>query len=91
VVNEALSSGLPVLGSLYSQAVEELVKNDVNGWLFKPDDQVEFAAAFSKALNTDNSTLAKFSKNSVEAIQAVTAENIANEMIKAIKASLRKN
>jgi glycosyltransferase involved in cell wall biosynthesis len=91
VVNEALSSGLPVLGSIYSQAVEELVKNDVNGWLFKPDDQTGFATAISQALNADNRTLAHFSKNSVEAIQALTAENIANEMIKAIKASLRKN
>ena len=31
VVNEALAAGLPVLGSVYSQAVEELVRDDVAG------------------------------------------------------------
>lgn len=36
VVNEALASGLPVLGSIFSQAVEELVEDRRNGWLFDP-------------------------------------------------------
>lgn len=36
VVNEALASGLPVLGSIYSQAVEELVEEGRTGWLFDP-------------------------------------------------------
>ena len=37
VVNEALAAGVPVLGSLYSQAVEELVRDGENGWTFRPD------------------------------------------------------
>lgn len=36
VVNEALASGLPVLGSIYSQAVEELVEEGRTGWVFDP-------------------------------------------------------
>ncbi len=90
VVNEALSAGLPILGSLYSQAVEELVKNEVNGWLFKPDDENEFAAAISKALNADDNTLTHFSKNSTESIRAITAETIADEMMTAINACFHK-
>jgi glycosyltransferase involved in cell wall biosynthesis len=35
VVNEAMAAGLPVLGSRYSQAVEELV-NSETGWSFEP-------------------------------------------------------
>jgi glycosyltransferase involved in cell wall biosynthesis len=31
VVNEAMAAGLPVLGSVYSQAVEELVRDGVSG------------------------------------------------------------
>jgi glycosyltransferase involved in cell wall biosynthesis len=31
VTNEALAAGLPVLGSVYSQAVDELIQDDVNG------------------------------------------------------------
>lgn len=36
VVNEALTSGLPVVGSIYSQAVTELVEDGVTGWHFDP-------------------------------------------------------
>ena len=36
VVNEAMAAGLPVLGSIYSQAVEELVEDGVSGWVFRP-------------------------------------------------------
>lgn len=36
VVNEALQAGLPVLGSVYAQAVTTLVHDDVNGWRYDP-------------------------------------------------------
>ena len=36
VVNEAFASGLPVLGTIYSQAVEELVEEGRTGWIYDP-------------------------------------------------------
>ena len=36
VVNEALAAGLPVLGSVHSQAVEELCAEGETGWIFDP-------------------------------------------------------
>jgi glycosyltransferase involved in cell wall biosynthesis len=36
VVNEAMASGLPVLGSVRSQAVQELVTPGENGYTFDP-------------------------------------------------------
>lgn len=36
VVDEALASGLAVIGSVYSQAVETLISGGVNGWSFDP-------------------------------------------------------
>jgi glycosyltransferase involved in cell wall biosynthesis len=36
VVNEAMAAGLPVLGSIYAQAVTELVTDGVTGWIFDP-------------------------------------------------------
>jgi glycosyltransferase involved in cell wall biosynthesis len=36
VVNEAMASGLIVLGSIYSQAAIEMVSDGVNGWLIDP-------------------------------------------------------
>ncbi len=38
VVNEALLAGLPVLGSIYAQAVEELIQEGGTGWNFRPDN-----------------------------------------------------
>ena len=35
VANEAMAAGLPVLGSLYSQSVEELVVEGETGWTFR--------------------------------------------------------
>jgi glycosyltransferase involved in cell wall biosynthesis len=36
VVNEAMTSGLVVLGSIYSQAVTEMVRDGETGWLLDP-------------------------------------------------------
>ena len=50
VVVEAMAAGLPVLGSLYSQAVEELVVDGRNGWTFRPDDPRGVRSAIDRAL-----------------------------------------
>jgi glycosyltransferase involved in cell wall biosynthesis len=52
VVNEALASGLPVLGSVYSSAVEDLVEDGVNGWRFRVDDPEEMYRAIDRCLLT---------------------------------------
>jgi len=50
VVAEALAAGVPVLGSVYSQAVDELIEPFKNGWLFRPDSQEETYASLKAAL-----------------------------------------
>jgi glycosyltransferase involved in cell wall biosynthesis len=57
VVNEAMASGLPVLGSVYSQAVEELVEDGVSGWTFAPDRQNEVDTAIARAANASDSEI----------------------------------
>ncbi|HEX7377261.1 MAG TPA: glycosyltransferase family 4 protein [Pirellulales bacterium] len=52
VVNEAMSAGLPVLGSVYSQAVEELCREGENGWTFRPDSRAQTIEAIDRALTT---------------------------------------
>jgi glycosyltransferase involved in cell wall biosynthesis len=52
VVNEALVSGLPVLGSVYAQAVEELIQDGHNGWIFKPDNAEDSYRAIDRMMNT---------------------------------------
>ena len=57
VVNEALASGLPVLGSVRSQAVEELIEDGRNGWLFQPDKVEQMYNAIDQSLNTSITAL----------------------------------
>jgi len=51
VANEGMSNGLPVLGSRYSQAVEELCVEGETGWTFAVDDPDELDKAIGNALN----------------------------------------
>lgn len=57
VVNEAMAAGIPVLGSRYSQAVEELVTDGENGWLFYPDDRDQIYTVLDHALGLDDARL----------------------------------
>ncbi len=52
VVNEAMAAGMPVLGSVYSQAVEDLCVEGRTGWRFRPDVPGEMDAAIDRALAT---------------------------------------
>lgn len=52
VVNEALAAGLPVLGSVYAQAVAELVQPGSTGWTFRPDHPDEMYRAIEQSLAT---------------------------------------
>ncbi len=62
-VNEAMASGLPVLGSIYSQAVEELVEDGRSGWVFHPDDSAEVYRAIDRSMNTPIAALNEMREN----------------------------
>lgn len=48
VTNEALHSGVPVIGSMWAQSVNELVHDGVNGWRFDPSDPESLAERLSE-------------------------------------------
>lgn len=50
VVNEALAAGLPIIGSVYAQAVSELVESGRTGWTFRPDYPEEMYHAIEQSL-----------------------------------------
>ena len=50
VVNEALASAVPVMGSLASQAVEEMIEDGKTGWTFRPQVEDEVYSAIDRAL-----------------------------------------
>ena len=84
VVNEAMMTGLPVLGSIYSQAVEEMVEEGKNGWFFSPDDPQSLSRALDQALNASPDTLGAMRIRAREAASRLTPDAIAEIFASAI-------
>jgi hypothetical protein len=91
VVNEALAAGLPILGSIHSQAVAELCEEGVTGWLFDPDCNDSTLAAVERALEASGEQLRKMSANARHRVQHLTpewaAERIVNTLSRALAAT----
>jgi len=85
VVNEALAAGRPVLGSRYSQAVEELVEEGETGWTFRPDHADECAAAIDRALGTPADELARMSARAHARGAELSFDRVAERMLAAIR------
>jgi glycosyltransferase involved in cell wall biosynthesis len=85
VVNEALASGIPVLGSVYSQAVEELVGDGENGWVFRPDRPGEMLGALDRALREPQSSLDHMRTRARHSVEHLTAGSVAECFLEAIR------
>jgi glycosyltransferase involved in cell wall biosynthesis len=88
VISEAMAARLPVLGSIYSQAVEELVADGETGWVFHPDDENEMYTKLDQSLNASNQQLNQFGSRAQAIIRQQTPEYAAAQMRKAIQAAL---
>jgi glycosyltransferase involved in cell wall biosynthesis len=84
VVNEALASGLPVLGSVYSQAVEELIRDRENGWTFRPDDDADVIRALSEVFSLSPDEVETMRSRCRESIEAITPAATAAKLALAI-------
>ena len=89
VVNEAMAASLPVLGSIYSQAVEELVKEGETGWRFDPLDSRSVMASFDKALSVPPEELRTMGAQAREKIAHLTPQSAAERVAAAIVGSSR--
>ena len=88
VVNEALASGVPVLGSLYSQAVEELVRDGQNGWTFRPDRADEASSALNRALSVPEAELEAMRVRAFQSVDQLTPMFAAGRILDAIRFAL---
>jgi glycosyltransferase involved in cell wall biosynthesis len=91
VVNEAMASGLPVLGSVYSQAVEELVEDGVNGWVFRPDRSEELYQALERVFSTPAASLDRMRVNARRRVEKLTPDCVADQICKVIENVCRSN
>jgi len=76
VVNEAFASGLPVLGTIYSQAVRELVEDGKTGWIYDPRE-AGAAAALDRLFSTSSETLLTMRAQARQRIQHLTPRTVA--------------
>jgi glycosyltransferase involved in cell wall biosynthesis len=90
VVNEAMSIGLPVLGSRYSQAVEELVEEGVNGWTFVPDRPGAVDETLERVLGTPPEQLARMGARARETVRPLTPEYVADEFVNGLNMALER-
>ncbi len=85
VVNEAMAAGLPVLGSLYSQAVEDLVLDGENGWVFRPDQPEEVYMKLDRFFSTEEHDLNCMRSRARETALQFTPESMADGILNAIR------
>ena len=91
VVNEAMASGLPVLGSVYSQAVEELVEDGANGWVFRPDRSEELYQALERVFSTPAASLYQMRVNARKRVEKLTPDWVADRICQVIENVCRSN
>lgn len=89
VVNEALASGLPVLGSLYSQAVEMLVEDEQNGWTFHPNGPEQTYNVIDRCLNTSLEKLGEMRSRARTVAVEQTPEYVSNLIDRAVMACVK--
>jgi hypothetical protein len=85
VVNEALVSGLPVLGSVYAQAVEELIQDGCNGWIFTPDNAEDTYRAIDRMMNTSDTELEAMRVAARSTAAQLTPERVAEQIDLAVR------
>lgn len=85
VVNEAMAAGMPVLGSLSSQAVEEMVEDGKTGWTFRPGTPGEMYGALDRALACSVEELNKMRPAARKRAQEVTPESAAAVFERALR------
>jgi glycosyltransferase involved in cell wall biosynthesis len=85
VVNEAMIAGLPVLGSVYSQAVEDLVAEGQNGWRFRSDQPDEVFEALNRALGCSREAWNTMRANAIETIKPLDSKRMKDLVLVALE------
>lgn len=85
VVNEGLQAGLPVIGSLYAQAVTTLVADGINGWQYDPLDDGSLSAVLDRYRSCSDAEMAEMRSRCRDAIAGRTPSDSARGAIDAIR------
>jgi glycosyltransferase involved in cell wall biosynthesis len=78
VVGEALRAGLPVVGSVYSEAVCEIVRDGITGWTMRPDMPESIIAALDRAFAATSEDLRRIGELAPKSAHRLTPEAMAD-------------
>jgi hypothetical protein len=84
-VNEAMAAGLPVLGSSYGEAVEEMVETGVTGWKFRTDHAEEMDEAIDQAMRVSDEQLDLMRRAARERAASFAPDKIADHFLSAVR------
>jgi hypothetical protein len=84
VVNEALAAGLPVLGSISSSAVEDLVTEGINGWRFRVESSEDMYAALDRCRKTPDDILERMRSDARATAARITPEFVVDRIMDAV-------
>lgn len=84
VVNEAMASAMPVIGSIYSGAVDELIRDGLNGWIIDPKRESSIFRAVDSFFTTDTDHLVEMAQNARSEISRCDSDYIARRFLEII-------
>lgn len=84
VVNEALQAGLPVIGSVHSQAVSTLIRDGQNGWQYDPTSPPEMFSALDRYFQLRTPELSQMRQQCRHSVQMRSPSWAANGAVEAI-------
>lgn len=80
VVNEAMASAMPVLGSSGAQAVSELVEDGVSGWMFPAGNTSELFKKIGLVFAATNEELDRMRRNARDRSLSVTPQLVVDRI-----------
>jgi glycosyltransferase involved in cell wall biosynthesis len=89
VVPEGMSTGLPVLCSIYNGCFPELVQEGVNGWRYDPLDDASAVEALGR-IAADRPRLSEMGHASVEIVGRHTPAHAAHAIVEACRIALQR-
>ena len=85
--NEGMTAGLPVLGSIYGQAVDEMVVDGETGWRYRADHEDEIISAIDAAMNTSVDQLNVIRKRARDRVRSRTPQVAVQHILEAMHES----
>ncbi len=80
VVNEAMVCGLPVIVSSQCGCVNDLVEEGKNGYVFRPENELELAVALQKFVNLSEAERTRMGQHSLKMIAPFSTHVVAQEI-----------